>query len=332
MEELVSIIVPAYNAERRIRECIMSILNQTYKHLEIIVIDDGSIDNTYSICQSLCSYDLRIKLYHKENEGVAIARNYGLRVASGKYIGFVDSDDEINVSMIQNMYDCIKLYDADVAVCSYKKTGNIFYKDINNKVKVKNILEYSGDSFQQQCYLNSEKYGFANWNKLYKADIVKQIEFGNYRIGEDRLFNAQVFFSVNKVVYVMTDNPMYYYYDNPASLTGSFDIDRFIECLLAQSKSIEFSKSKKTMLFGIEEYTLLAMLGQQYIIRHNETWPQCKDEIIKYRLNMSSIRKISPLNLITVFFYRPIRMMIENYISYFLPYFMFKIVNRKRCM
>ena len=118
--ELISIIVPVYNVEQYLDDCLVSILNQTYKNLEIILIDDGSTDNSGKICDEYAKKDSRIIVFHKENGGVSSARNAGLRIAKGIYIGFVDPDDWIAEDMYEVLYLNAKKYDADVSVCKSK--------------------------------------------------------------------------------------------------------------------------------------------------------------------------------------------------------------------
>ena len=128
--ELISIVVPVYNAENYLEKCINSIIGQTYRNLEIILIDDGSNDNSLSICEKFALQDNRIKVFHQNNGGVASARNKGLSEASGEFIAWVDSDDSIEPEYIEKLYDAVKEYNADISIAlkQYKKqiksTGN----------------------------------------------------------------------------------------------------------------------------------------------------------------------------------------------------------------
>ena len=124
MKELISIIVPVYNVEQYLDDCLISIINQTYKNIEIILIDDGSTDKSGKICDEYAKKDSRIIVIHKENGGVSSARNAGLRIAKGAYIGFVDPDDWIAEDMYEVLYSNAKKYDADVSVCKYKIVKN----------------------------------------------------------------------------------------------------------------------------------------------------------------------------------------------------------------
>ena len=120
MNEKISIIVPVYNVEKYLKKCIDSIVNQTYKNLEIILVDDGATDRSGEICDELAKLDNRIKVYHKKNGGLSDARNYGVERATGSYVGFVDSDDYIDAEMYEKLYEAITKEAADVAECNLK--------------------------------------------------------------------------------------------------------------------------------------------------------------------------------------------------------------------
>jgi len=125
MKEQISIVVPVYNVEQYLEKCVNSIINQTYKNLEIILIDDGATDSSGKLCDELAKIDNRIKVYHKENGGLSDARNYGVERATGDYIGFVDSDDCIDSEMYEKLYEAIRKENVDVAECNLK----IIYPD-----------------------------------------------------------------------------------------------------------------------------------------------------------------------------------------------------------
>ena len=131
----ISIIVPVYNVDQYLENCIESILNQTFKDYELILIDDGSTDKSGEICDKYEKKDNRIKVIHKYNGGLSSARNAGLDLACGKYIGFVDSDDSIHPEMYEILYDLQQIYNADISVCSFKKVYeniDVKNKDIEN--------------------------------------------------------------------------------------------------------------------------------------------------------------------------------------------------------
>ena len=122
--ELVSVIVPVYKVEKYLRECIDSIISQTYRNLEIILVDDGSPDNCGQICEEYAKRDSRITVYHKENGGLSDARNYGIARSHGEFLTFVDSDDVIKVNFVETLLGLIHKYDADIATSSYVQFSN----------------------------------------------------------------------------------------------------------------------------------------------------------------------------------------------------------------
>ena len=179
----ISVIMPAYNCEDTIERAIKSVLNQTFKDFELIIVDDGSTDNTYKLCQSI--KDERIKILHQENQGPSVARNNGLAIANGKYIMFIDSDDEYHINALELLYSKISKENCEIAVGNYI---------INEK---QNVLK--------GCFTNDDKSAFldflfknnlfnVNWNKIYVLDIIKsnKINFDkNYKLGEDTRFNLE---------------------------------------------------------------------------------------------------------------------------------------------
>ena len=120
MKERISVVVPVYNVEQYLEKCVNSIINQTYKNLEIILVDDGATDKSGKLCDELAKLDNRIMVYHKKNGGLSDARNYGVERATGDYIGFVDSDDYIDAEMYEKLYEALKKENVDVAESNIK--------------------------------------------------------------------------------------------------------------------------------------------------------------------------------------------------------------------
>ena len=159
---LISIIVPVYDVEPYLRKCIDSILIQSYRDLEIILVDDGSPDNCGAICDEYAEKDKRIKVIHKKNGGLSDARNAGLDIATGEYIGFVDSDDWVMPDMYEYLYKAVKEYDADMSVCGYY---DYWGKTISGRY-CQDIQVYKGQEGIKA--LLDLKFGNYVWNKLYK--------------------------------------------------------------------------------------------------------------------------------------------------------------------
>lgn len=202
MEALVSIIIPIYNVEKYIDECIKSVINQTYRNLEIILINDGSTDSSYDICKKYSETDYRIILLNKENRGSASAKNSGLKIAKGDYITFVDSDDFIQDDMIEYMVDQIEKTKADIIQCDFIN----LYKD-SNEVGQQELTE---KTISSQVFLKLFLTQWKNslfWNKLFKRDVIKGVYFKEGRCIDDEFFtykcviNSESVSLSNKIVY-----------------------------------------------------------------------------------------------------------------------------------
>jgi len=226
---VISVIVPVYNVEKYLKRCLESIVNQTYKDLEIILVDDGSTDSSLQICEEYAEIDKRIKVIHKQNGGLSSARNAGLRVASGDYVGFVDSDDDIDLNMYHQMYNIASQYNVDFVMSdyiristnqeAYLKTLNIddgYYskKDIREKI------------FPSLIMGNNLEYGplLSVCHCLYKTDFLNefQIEFDEeVRWSEDNIFSAIVGYNASSFYYLKNVG-LYHYYQNPGTITTGY--------------------------------------------------------------------------------------------------------------
>lgn len=217
MEQKISIIVPVYNTAEYLEKCIQSILNQTYTNLEIICINDGSTDDSGKILEKFAEQDKRIKLIHKKNEGVAVARNAGLRIATGDWIGFVDSDDYISEDMYEVLMKANISQEADIVSCGYYfvKNGNC-YSAINQKivptdcVNTKSFLRYI---YERDVY---KAVGGYLWSRLFSRRLlldeeqILKVEFPvEFKEGEDIVFLAHVLLDSEQSIYV--EKPLYYY-------------------------------------------------------------------------------------------------------------------------
>jgi len=177
---LISIIVPIYNVEQYLENCIKSILNQTYKNIEAILVDDGSPDGSGAICDKYAALDPRIKVIHKKNGGVSSARNAGLKAACGEYIGWVDPDDWIELDMFEYLFSNLKSYDADVAVCSRR----ICYPSRTEDCVWKNTLVLNTEEALRQLLMDKQMRNYL-WDKLWKAELFDGIVFPEGRTFED---------------------------------------------------------------------------------------------------------------------------------------------------
>lgn len=217
--ELVSVIIPVYNIEKYIERCVDSVKNQTFKDLEIILVDDGSKDSSGLICDNLAKTDIRINVIHQKNMGPSEARNAGLRVAKGEYIGFIDGDDWIQQDFYEHLFHIARREDADVVSCLYKKAYSQSRKDsleLNEKITV---LE--GDSILEKFLASAIKGGVTHvscCSKIYRRELIVGYFFEKgITYSEDLIFNWEVLNKAKKYVY--TNYVGYFYYDNRNSIT-----------------------------------------------------------------------------------------------------------------
>lgn len=211
----ISVIVPIFNAEQFLEKCIDSIRLQTYKNLEIILINDGSTDGSLGICEEVAQKDDRIIIIDKPNGGVASARNCGIDYATGDYIGFVDSDDYIDRKMYKSLLMAALENDADIVECGYARVNSrgmiLDHRPLKNDITTENI----------NCcrdYLLKKNTTNFNVNKLYRNDIFMDIRYSNLKYSEDYLVNAQAFYKCNKKVTIK--GAYYFYLKNVNSASG----------------------------------------------------------------------------------------------------------------
>ena len=204
MTEKITVIVPVYNVENYLEKCLDSLINQTYKNLEIIVINDGSTDNSGEICQEYAQKDNRIVYIEKENGGLSDARNVGLDKMTGSYVTFIDSDDWVELDYVEILYKKIIEYQADISVgnyYSYNEDEETYYFHIYGDSYYEKV--YDNISIFENLYESQEMKSFAlisAWGKLYKAKLFDYLRFDKGKLGEDGYFNQKMYLSVNKVV------------------------------------------------------------------------------------------------------------------------------------
>lgn len=194
----ISIIVPVYNVEEYIHRCIDSILAQTFTDFELILVNDGSPDQCGKICDEYAENDSRIKVIHKKNGGLSDARNAGLEIAQGEYIGFVDSDDWIEADMYNILYQNAIQFDADISICKMRKIGDFIAGD--KKVNTNNcIMLNNEESFD--CLFNTKYYASHACDKLYSKSIFNGVRYPVGRIYEDMFTTYRLFENANKVIF-----------------------------------------------------------------------------------------------------------------------------------
>ena len=215
----ISIIVPVYNVEKYLCKCIESILGQTFTDFELILVNDGSTDRSGEICDKYKYVDKRIKVIHKENGGLSSARNAGIDIAEGEYIGFIDSDDWIDLNMYNKLYNLAILNGADITQCNFQKVydeATINEDSIEQNIRIINKNEALKDLLEcRELYIQS----VVTWNKVYKKYLFENIRFPEGKIHEDEFTTYKVFDKANKLV--RTNEKLYFYRQTPNSIMNS---------------------------------------------------------------------------------------------------------------
>lgn len=234
----ISVIIPIYNSEAYIEKCVSSVLNQTEKNIEVILVDDGSVDNSLKICKKISLQDDRVVVLHQENSGVSAARNKGISFAKGKYIGFVDSDDWIAPNMYEKMLCEAEKTSADIVMCDAEtvySNGNTQADTITqlpkNQILKKSdfspflLLEMAGSAWR--CIYKNNRYSAKQCKQQFAFPL-------GVKFSEDRIFNLYAFGFAEKISYLK--EPYYYRFINSKSAVHRFHYDYFEMCKAAAVK------------------------------------------------------------------------------------------------
>lgn len=228
-EKLISVIIPIYRVEPYLKKCIDSVCAQTYRNLQIILVDDGSPDSCGSICDKYAKEDPRITVIHKENGGLSSARNAGLDIAEGEYIAFVDSDDSIKADMLELLCDSLEKNDADMSLCG------IELEDINGrtigKVAPKEETVLGEDDFWRFLYYQNELLGVVAWNKLYRHELFEGVRYVEGKVHEDEYILHRL---VSRCLRIsLLPESKYIYLQRPNSISAATSVEKLLDGLEA---------------------------------------------------------------------------------------------------
>lgn len=279
LDKKVSILIPVFNSELYLHSCIKSVLNQTYTNLEIIIVDDGSFDDSANICEYYSSLDTRIKVFHKSNEGISKTRNFCLEKANGEYVCFIDSDDIIHPQMIEKLVSNILTYKCEISICAFDKFDDEMNINLH-QVSSKSIV-LTSDEVKRDFFLN-KKIGFANWNKLYRSNIAKNIVFEDIVLGEDYLYNSEYFKMVNKAVFI--DTSLYFYRNTYNSLSNinRFDEVKMDNQIYSREKAYNNFINTPAEKYAKNQYLLSVLMAMIWSIKQDE-FTNNDSSYIKYR-------------------------------------------------
>lgn len=228
----VSIVVPVYNVEKYMKRCLDSILAQTYTNLEIILVDDGSTDSSGEICDTYAEKDNRVVVIHKDNGGLSDARNVGIEKATGEYIAFIDSDDYIDLSMVQVMVEKLEATSSDIVLCNYEyvdEDGRLI-DESNGETRVISEELTSEQALDRLCKANSTYYTIA-CNKIYKKEIFDKVRFRKGKLHEDEFIVHEIYARMNKMVCI--EDGFYKYVQRNSSITNNNRTSRHLDVVEA---------------------------------------------------------------------------------------------------
>lgn len=219
MDKLVSVIVPVYNVEKYLKKCVNSIINQTYRNLEIILVDDGSPDRSPFLCDEFAKKDSRIKVVHKENGGLSDARNAGIEVSTGDYLMFVDSDDYIAAQMCEKLLTAIEKANADLSICNFLYTSENPSEVDNQRnmhMSIPNEILTGRDIVENKLREGQRWYWVVAWNKLYSRKLFAHVRFAKGKLYEDEFIFHKILLQCERVACVA--EPLYFYVQRDGSI------------------------------------------------------------------------------------------------------------------
>ena len=260
---LISVIVPVYNCEKYIETCVDSVLNQTFTDFEIILVDDGSPDDSGKLCDQLAEKNNKIVVLHQKNQGQAAARNNGVKIARGEWLHFLDSDDLIHPQMLERLYNAVIENNVNLAMCSAvqdEKLPDDFYAE--KKVEFKN-LEMNEDNFLYLCR-DLKYYYWVVWGKLIHKSIYEKHPLTEGRIYEDNAIVCKWLYEAKKVA--LTHAPMYFYYTNNSGTTKKAFTKKQLDVLWAFKEQLDFfySLGYKKMTEHLATYYFEISANMQY--------------------------------------------------------------------
>lgn len=250
---LVSVIVPVYNVEKYLTRCIDSIIGQTYRNLEIVLVDDGSPDNSPAICDEYAQKDSRITVIHKENGGAASARNAGLEIIKGEYVFFLDGDDFIHYQCIDKLNEIAAANQCDIVQCDFEKGTADVFSSVEKK--------YSLAFYNCEQALSGFRYKTIVWGKLLKRKMLEEVRFPEGKIYEDEAVYYRFTYCAARIA--ITDEKLYYYFQSANSVMrndAKETKEYFTDILEERIAFFEEKNEQKLVRSSIERYLVILML------------------------------------------------------------------------
>ena len=306
-DPLISVIVPVYKVEEYLDRCVESIVNQTYKNLEIILVDDGSPDNCPKMCDKWAKKDKRIKVIHKKNGGVSSARNVGLENSNGEWISFVYSDDWLDKEFVSKMLETALREKTKYICCSYKRVYNEKSEVINNDGT---IINYNNEEYLEKLLNVQNGYGFCHM-KLIEKNVIKDIRFNEELVvGEDALFNVELCNNIKKAT--ILNMALYNYFFNSDSVVRKYDknyVNKYYDSMKYMFEYINNNYKDKDLITNVYNYisyhVMLICVNYCYHPENKNKYKSLKDvcniKLFKEAIKKSNYNDLSLTRKITLF-------------------------------
>lgn len=277
----ISIIVPIYNSSIYLKRCIDSILNQTFKDFELLLVDDGSTDGSASICDEYAKVDYRVHTFHQENLGQAVARNKAIDMATGDYIGFVDSDDYIHPKMFEMLFNNAENNNAVISICSHEAvSGNDYFCNIDNVT----VQTWQGKQYLKYALCNGIPIKpWVLWNKLIRRDYFGMMRMPEGRIFEDASIVYKLIYEAEKIVDCSAK--LYYFVDNPSSTIRSGFTKKQLDWLLVVREMRTYFEKKQDLV-------LTKHVNRMYLDALVEMIPKVKKYLNDTEINRKLMRDL----------------------------------------
>lgn len=285
---MISVIVPVFNVEPYLHQCVDSIVKQTYRDIEIILIDDGSSDKSGEICDAYEKRDHRVRVFHTDNRGLSAARNLGIQEAKGEYIAFVDSDDWIETSMYELLYKRIQESGADISVCG------VWYEYFSSRkaLPTQNVVFTGSDALKQ---LVDEKVSNHVWNKLYVSDLFKAVSFPENKFFEDIVVMHRLFKQSELVA--ITASYGYHYRQRAGSISKRPTAKSLIDYADALISRYYYIKEYERELYSDRKNAMLRYISEA-VSRVWKWWYGCsRFERVLYKEKIEALKDFSRHNI-----------------------------------
>lgn len=279
--ELISVIVPIYNVEKYLKNCVNSILKQTYTNLEIILVDDGSPDRCPEICDEFALVDDRIKVIHQQNGGLSKARNTGIDIAKGLYLVFVDSDDTVEYELIEQLYKCLKRYNCKMAACGRKYV----FEDGKTICKlpkgIDKVFEFEDAIKEMNTF---QLFDMSAWAKIYDRELFASLRFPEKRLSEDYFLMFKLIDLSRRVGYI--SEPLYNYLQRTSSISRNKKINHdFIEAAEEQMRYLD-EKYPHLKMISHTAYASANLTVYDFYLKNGVKCPKEKKE--EFRKNVQN--------------------------------------------